>query len=329
MNLRIDQYRRARDRLLEGATSPGIIREVVTTLLTGGNYRRLTELTTQQLIGVTVWWLLHVVAEAKKGFGGNWREELLGHLSRPRPSKEERQLRLWLMGITDKTLDNLALTVDEQPDFLHSTVLASAALLSEEPFGQVTIRLVNGEGQEAAIPLTSEETLWLLKVAGAATLTLRGSRKAIIGKVLEKSLARASLRLLGLEEGRDFWLNVGRDMEVSREIDAEIETRRGRARMDVSLIGPGNQEVPEDKISRVGRNGIVLVDELGPRSQVPANAQRMGVKIIQMRNSLALVDLYDHLVPLVQATLAPPPTTVEETRVALQGLPDEVFGSAV
>ncbi|MBN2010308.1 CfrBI family restriction endonuclease [candidate division KSB1 bacterium] len=73
-------------------------------------------------------------------------------------------------------------------------------------------------------------------------------------------------------------MNIERDLEVDREADAEVESRRGRLRIEVGLIASGNQEVIEDKISRVGRNGIILFDILGSRTRVYQTAENNGVK---------------------------------------------------
>ena len=136
----------------------------------------------------------------------------------------------------------------------------------------------------------------LLLWAGAATLTVRGSQKAKIGKVLERAIARTALTLLGLcETDGDFRLNVQADGEVERETDAEVRTPRGTVRIEVGLIGVGNPEVIGDKINRVGRNGVILFDILPARSSMWENAVGARVKLIQMRNSHPVEDLRQHL----------------------------------
>ncbi len=175
--------------------------------------------------------------------------------------------------------------------------------------------------------LSPADAVWLMQVAGAATLTLRGSFKATTGKLLEKAIARAALTALGMRESSDFWLNVGADAEVEREIDAEILTRRGRVRMDIALIGRGNQEVSDDKLNRVGRNGVLLVDKLGPNSQVPRNAAARQIYLVQIQDHLPLSELYQHLNPLVPegVHLVEPPASEREIAELLSRLPDETF----
>lgn len=103
-------------------------------------------------------------------------------------------------------------------------------------------------------------------MAGSATLNIRGSQKSKVGKHFERILIKGLLSLLGFKKNENFWMNVGRDLKVEREADAEVESKRGRIRIEVGLIAAGNQEVIEDKIGRVGRNGIILFDKLGAKN---------------------------------------------------------------
>ena len=89
---------------------------------------------------------------------------------------------------------------------------------------------------------------------------------------------KAALSIIGLRDGENFWMNIDRDNEVDRETDAEIETKRGRVRMEVGLIASGNQEVIEDKIGRVGRGGIVLFDIVGSKTRIYDTAAKNGVE---------------------------------------------------
>ena len=143
--------------------------------------------------------------------------------------------------------------------------------------------------------------------AGAATLTVRGSRKSTAGKTLERAFLRAGLTLLGLEEETDFWLNMQRDAEVPREIDLEVASRRGRIRIEMGLIERGNQEVIEDKITRVGTGGMVIFDRIGPRSNARQTAENHQVGFIQIRNNRPLTEMYTFLNGRVEKTLVEPP----------------------
>ena len=116
-----------------------------------------------------------------------------------------------------------------------------------------------------------------------------------------------------------------RDTEVSREIDVEIASRRGRIRVEMGLIERGNQEVIEDKVSRVGAGGMVIFDQIGPRSNAPQTARDRQVCFIQIRNNQPLTEMYDFLQERVSKTLIEPPTDADDIIGAVNGLPDNIF----
>lgn len=108
-----------------------------------------------------------------------------------------------------------------------------------------------------------------------------------------------ALTAIGLN-GRngDFRLNVGADEEVTRETDAEVRTPRGYVRMEVGLIGKGNAEVISDKVGRMDRNGVILMDLVGQDSAAYQTADQRGVKLIQLRNNNPVEELRQHLIRL-------------------------------
>ena len=215
-------------------------------------------------------------------------------------------LEWWLLGLGKKTADNLGVNKSNRFEFL-------------EKMGQ-HLRAYT----EDSISPTFEDAM-LMIWAGAATLTIRGSRKSSAGKSLEKAFLRATLTILGLEEETDFWMNLERDAEVPREIDAEILSRRGRIKVEMGLIAQGNQEVIEDKISRVGTKGIVIFDKIGPKSNAFQTAEDNQVEFIQIRNNRPLEAMYNYLNTLVDRPLVAPPTNQSGINQALAELPDSLF----
>jgi hypothetical protein len=300
------------------------VRKIVLTILLGKNYRRLTESATSLEISCYMNWILSICHKAKIAYGDDWLEKLQELCSATKRSQETKWLRVWLMGLALKTTQNLGIKINEYNDYLKKVKLSSDALSKKQAYTTSMQLYTNGL---TPVLLSPEDSVWLLQIAGVAVLTIRGSKKSAVGKLLEKAIAKACLTALGLKEGVNFQLNLAADNEVEREIDAEIVTRRAKVRVDVALIGPGNQEVPEDKLGRVGRNGIVLVDKLGPKSKVPGNAARHGVHITIIQNNLPLSDLYNHLANLMPdgVVLEKPPTKPEKIEKLVNGLPDEVF----
>ncbi len=287
--------------------APSSVRLMMKSLIMGRNYRLLTERNTREKLFRTYAWLIDAYSKAKQAYGENWQAELLNALHQLRRTKEGDDLSLWLIGLTRKTADNLDVQREEYGVFLQETLAYCRTLFS---------RIGRDNHFDDA---------WLLLMAGSATLNIRGSQKSFVGKKLEKLFLKTALTTLGFELNQNFWMNIERDEEVGREADGEVESRRGRIRFEVGLIARGNQEVIEDKISRVGRNGVVLCDRLGTRSRVYDSAQRESVKLIQIRHGEPLVELKNHLTPLVTFILNDPPHTEAQIDAVLNQLSDSFF----
>jgi hypothetical protein len=250
-------------------------------------------------------------------------------LTVPGRHKLAAYLRFWLIGLTRKTAQNTDVAPSEAPEF--GAFLDEMLALCDEVArsarwagGNIALDLRNcatGERQS----LSLGESLWLTQIVGASTLTARGANKAVFGKRLERIFLRGALECLGFQHDSTYWLAIGRDELVEREADAEVETKRGRLRIDIGLIGKGNQEVGEDKLNRVGEHGIVIVDTLGKRSGVGATAEKRRVKLIQIRHNFVLTEMYSHLAGKTKFELAPPPASREAIATLLARLPDSVF----
>lgn len=280
--------------------SPDGIRQIVAALFLGYNYRLYTEGQTRtQLLDayeriVAVNRLLPEDSDIDV-----WATALKEQLEH-----SEKDLALWLLGLTNKTAQNLGVSSkDNRLEFLTEIV---------DHIKETTENRADLDFNDAML------MIW----AGAATLTVRGARKSRVGKTLEKAFVRAGLSILGLVEDQDFWMNLQRDVEVAREVDAEIASRRGRIPIEIGLIERGNQEVIEDKINRVGRGGIVIFDRLGPRSSAWQTARNQQVKFIQIRNNRPLTELYDYLEPRLERTLRRPPEDEVGIKEALFELSD-------
>lgn len=278
------------------------VRQIVAALFQGYNYRLYTEGQTRHDLLAAYRRLLAVRQRLPENAApADWVAAVKSELA-----AGEADLALWLLGLTHKTAQNLGLRRDDRGRYL------------EEVAGQ--IRSIT----DAAPGLQFEDAMLLLW-AGAATLTVRGSRKSTAGKTLERAFLRAGLSLLGLVEGADFWLNMQRDAEVGREIDGEIASRRGRIRAEMGLIGVGNQEVIEDKINRVGPGGMVIFDQLGPKSSAWQTARQQQVEFIQIRNNRPLTQLHDFLKDRLDKPLTPPPADADGIGAAVAELPAHLF----
>jgi len=302
--------------------SPAEVRKIVLTILVGQNYRTSIETATSLEISCYMSWVLSVCHKAKLEFGNDWLSKLQG-VCVDSTGVEADWLGVWLMGLTIKTQQNLGVKA-KRADYLKQVKVANDKLVRQ--YANTTSIELYSKGL-APMKLSTGDSIWLLQIAGAAVLTVRGSKKSSVGKLLEKAIARACFTALGLVENHDFKINLAADKEVERETDAEIKTRRGTVRVDVALIGTGNQEVSEDKLSRVGRHGIVIVDKLGARSKVPGNADKAGVHLTVIQGHKPLSDLYNHLEPLMPENkkLTKPPTEHDALQELLDNLPDRIF----
>ena len=282
------------------------VRQIVAALCQGYNYRLYTE-------GQTRTELLNAygrLVAVRRRLPANASHSEWMAAMRAELGAGSNDLAWWLLGLTNKTANNLGIRSNERPAYLEEIARHLREIVANSPD-------------------FSFEDAMLMLWAGAATLTVRGSRKSSAGKRLERAFLRAGLITLGLEEDVDFWLNMQRDVEVSREIDVEIASRRGRIRVEMGLIERGNQEVIEDKINRVGTGGMVIFDQIGPRSNARQTAENNQVCFIQIRNNRPLTAMYDFLNDRVSKTLLEPPSDADSIAATLNALPDDVFISGL
>ena len=277
--------------------SPEGQREVVAKVLSGTNYRLSFESLTRAKL-IDTYAELTEIARRYPTDDEQWRDEIRELLADP----AKGDLRVWLLGLTRKTAQNLGMRMEEYPSL----------------FERLMAELQDGSDQQA--PRETALLLW----CGAATLTVRGSQKARIGKAMERSLARAALTAIGLEGDEDFWLDIGADQEVTRQTDDEVATPRGRVRMEVGLIGVGNSEVIGDKVGRMDRNGVILFDVLPANSVMWNTAAQRGVKLIQLRNNNPVEELRQHLA-LLGVSVTTDPVTVEQVEQTVLDMGAECF----
>ena len=280
--------------------SPEGTREATGKILTGMNYRLFYEgMTRRRLIGA--YQELAEIARRHPHDDQQWRQHVHDLVKIGIP--EHKGLRYWLIGLAHKTATNLGIPADEYPSV----------------FDQMLKDIKNSNGLQ-------EREMSLLLWCGAATLTIRGSQKSKIGKSLERSIARAALTVIGLqEEHGDFRLNVGADEEVERETDAEVRTPRGYVRMEVGLIGKGNSEVISDKVGRMNRNGVILMDILPTDSTAYQTAKNNGVRLIQMRNNHPVEELRKHLFNLNVGNVHSAPISTEYVEQTILQMPLTFF----
>jgi hypothetical protein len=281
-----------------------VLRGVVLDVLTGRNIRNATEILTRRRIGAlnlaTLQFFLRGSASIEK-FVERLPYIASDVLSAGKLSKEERWLAQWLLGLTDKGVQNI-LRDDYQllAGYRESYIEACRELIAQvtQDHGELNGSLRIGVEQEAAINWLF--VVYLLNIVGAQTLTIRGSDKSTYGKLFEKLVLGSLLHILGFtfqaqgeldDLNQVFWLS---SRDEDRESDATLLYGAGRGvRFDIGFIGRGNTEISLDKVSRyrreiqLGRENwfmatLIIVDRIGERSTIQRLASSIDGTIIQM-----------------------------------------------
>lgn len=314
MDYKLEQYNEWLKQCvsLTDAFSEQSMRKMAFHVLMGQNYRLITENNTKNRLTLMYMWINDVVSAAKAEYKDDWKSKLVGDLMNTRHrTAEQDDLMYWLVGLTHKTSTNIGVKKQDLPDVMEKLQVHIKELM---------VKIDRYKDMDKA---------WLLMIAGSATLTIRGSDKSKVGKVLEGVIIRTMLNILGLKENEDFWMNIDRDDEVERETDCEVRTKRGRIRIEVGLISSGNQEVVEDKINRVGRQGVILFDKVGKNTRIYTTADNHNVKLIQIRGNQPLIEMYRHLKPLVDIDLIDPPNLEKDIKAAVDKLPANIFAGDI
>lgn len=280
-----------------------IIKDVVASILCGGNVRSLTEGLTQKRIllsNVSMLVTFIKTASRTKDFTDIFYRKVFTELSEFRLSQEQKLYLKWMIGLTGKSIQNVLRSEDEQyRQYLNELdkTLRGVIEQSRAEFGELN-GVITIEEEKYFINWPS--VLHLFLAIGAQTLALRGSEKSMYGKLFEKLILGSLLTLLGFERidperstksDRIFWLSQRED---KRESDATLLFKPGiGARFDIGFIGPGNPEISLDKVSRFERemdfgrqkhfmSTIIIVDRIGEGSRIVELARKIDGSIVQM-----------------------------------------------
>jgi hypothetical protein len=281
-----------------------VVRGIVLDILTGQNIRNSTEILTRQRIATLNLATLRLFlrgAEVIDHFVEKLPHIATDTLRTVRPKKEERWLAQWILGLTDKGIQNI-LRDDYQllEKYRDSYIETCRQIIIQQTHdhGELSGRVQIGTDQQISINWLF--MIYLLNTIGAQTLTIRGSDKSTYGKLFEKLVLGSLLHILGFKFQRSgefenleriFWLSSNDD---DRESDATLLYEAGKGvRFDIGFIGRGNTEISLDKVSRyrreiqLGRENwfmatLIIVDRIGERSRIQRIARDIDGTIIQM-----------------------------------------------
>ena len=280
-----------------------IIKNVVASILCGGNVRSLTEGLTQRRISLSNAAMLVAYLKASKNikdFSSNLLPIISNELKTQKLSTEQKIFLQWFIGLTGKSIQNVLRSDSEQVQaYLKEldNAIKNAVEQSKIEFGDLQGSFtIDKEDYLLSWP----SILQLFTAIGTQTLALRGSEKSMYGKLFEKLILGSLLTILGFEKinpnksvksKKVFWLY---QRESKRESDATLLYKPGTGvRFDIGFIGPGNTEISLDKVSRFERemefgrqqhfiSTIILVDRIGEGSRITDLAKKIDGHIVQM-----------------------------------------------
>ena len=283
-----------------------IIKDVVLSILSGGNVRALTEGLTRKRLTISNAAMLMTYLNASKnitGFTENLYTLAGSELISGGLSKEDKVYLNWLIGLTGKSIQNvLRGDPNEYKQYLDglNDNLIDSVKQCRDIFGEFKGDLTIDKNN---FLLNWPSILQIFTAIGAQTLALRGSEKSMYGKLFEKLVLGSLLTILGFkkinpatsdESNMVFWLSEQKD---KRESDATILVRPGvGVRFDIGFIGPGNSEISLDKVSRFERemdfgrqkhymSTLILIDRIGEGSRIKDLAKKINGNIVQMSMS--------------------------------------------
>lgn len=297
---------------LIGRVGEEAIKEVVKSVLIGGNIRSLTENLTRKRITLSnaALFLSYIFSLSKiENFSENFSTIISEEINNRSLTEEEKIYLQWMLGLTKKGIQNVLRDNDEE----RSKYLADLDNAVKDSANQVA----GIYGNLIAEINLGEDKFWLNWISlmqiftaiGSQTLAIRGSEKSMYGKLFEKLILGGLLSILGFnyvnEEETDiseniFWLSSRGN---KRESDATLLLEPGKGvRFDIGFIGRGNTEISLDKVSRFEREmehnsqrhlmtTIVLVDTIGARSRISDMAREINGFIVQMSMSNWVIEV--------------------------------------
>ena len=279
-----------------------LIKNIIISILCGENVRDLTEDLTKRRVAIINGALLTLFIKGCSSVDDFMEKlpELVGDQLKSKNSKVDKDILLWLLGLTGKGVQNI---LRNKSDVLESYIkkikAAQKKLIDEcqKSYGDLkgTLTLNN-----ASADVNWNVVMPLLNVIGTETLAIRGAEKSMYGKLFERLVLGSCLSMLGFKKiepkqstdcNKVFWLS---SRGSKRESDATALYEAGKGvRFDIGFIGPGNTEISLDKVSRFEREmdfgrqkhfmaTFIIVDRIGDRSRIVELAKKIDGTIIQM-----------------------------------------------
>lgn len=278
-----------------------VVQGIVLDVLRGVNIRDSTEMLTRRRLSLlnaaTV--VQYVTVPGSEASIDDFVDSVAEALRKGRLSKSEKWVFNWALGLNEKARQNVLRGDHDSLDRYvqrYLDVVRKSAETAYSDFGELsgTLRVRDQE-----VPLNWFLVLYLSATIGAQTLTIRGSEKALYGKLFEKLVLGSALSILGFRFVPDgpmdpspgqFWLST----TSKRESDATLLVAPGQGvRFDIGFIGKGNPEITLDKVSRFervaefasqryGMATFIIVDTIPEKGNLEQQARDIDGTVIQM-----------------------------------------------
>jgi hypothetical protein len=213
-----------------------VIRDILLDILTGKNLRDSTESLTRRRItalNLAIVSLFLKGSERSPDFVSQLPYLASDILASKGISKADRWLSQWILGLTDKAVqnvlrDNKALIETYRDRYIQAC--QEIIDTHKNLYGDLTASLK--QDSESEVQIGWLFMAYLLNAVGSQTLTIRGSDKSTLGKLFEKLVLGSLLSILGFQQVAPhqlgegiFWLS---SQDEKRESDATLLYELGK-----------------------------------------------------------------------------------------------------
>lgn len=309
----IEKYHKETSLLIKGGAETLIeqlgdnsVDNIVKSVLKGGNVRDITELITRTKLSISNAALLDLFSSfdfSKNDSLDNFFLYTKSNISLSTISSQNTLLSLWLLGLTQKSLNNIVRGRQNLNDYTNNLfdTLTDTIDNIEHTFGELSGDIKIGD-KSLIINWTTFITLSM--AIGAQTLSIRGSDKSTNGKFFEKLILGSSLSIMGFSycetlpeiiNKNDKFFILSSTETNERETDATIICNDKAVSVDIGFIGGGNPEITADKLTRfrsdknIGLKNInmvplVIVDTINNDTVIKTLASSLNGKAIEMKD---------------------------------------------
>lgn len=279
-------------------------KDIVKSVLLGGNVRDTTEFITQRRLlnsYASMFKFFSKILDSYKVSTNDYVNQVTNELKNA--TGDEKIFDLWLLGLTKKGFDNILRGKDNIDQYGEAFKFSINEAINdfEKLFGELTGCIKIGDSKFEL----NWSNISLLSIAlGSQTLTIRGSSKSMNGKMFEKLVLGSLLTIMGFTyldkpptdvepTEKLFWLSHMDENE--RETDATLIYNKLAISIDIGFIGRGNPEITLDKVTRFGAykhiggidhnmSTIIIIDTIAENSDLINKAARVNGHVLQMKD---------------------------------------------